>query len=70
MASANSRRRWTFWTLLIWAGLQWVFIVLLVPETYAPVLLRREATELRKGSGDTRWHAPIEKMDRSVLQVY
>lgn len=58
--------RWCFWVLLIWAGVMEVLIVLFVPETYAPVLLRRKARQMRKETGDERWQAPIEKMDRSV----
>ena len=34
-----------------------------------PVLLRREAAKLRKETGEERWYAPIEKMDRSIPQV-
>lgn len=41
-------------------------IVFLVPETYHPVLLRNKAGMLRKETGDERWHAPIEKTDRSI----
>lgn len=44
-------------------------ITLFVPETYMPVLLRREAVKMRKETGDSRWYAPIEKMDRSIPQV-
>ena len=40
-----------------------------VPETYAPVLLRRKAIKLRKDTGDDRWKAPIEIMDRSVTKT-
>ena len=58
--------RWSFWVLLIWAGVMQISIVLFVPETYAPVLLRRKAQSLRKETGDERWQAPIEKMNRSV----
>ncbi|KAF2211896.1 hypothetical protein CERZMDRAFT_112204 [Cercospora zeae-maydis SCOH1-5] len=61
--------RWTFYVLIIWAGLQWILIVIFVPETYAPVLLRRKAQKLRKDTGDERWKAPIEVMNRSVLQT-
>ncbi|KAG9664052.1 hypothetical protein KCU64_g930, partial [Aureobasidium melanogenum] len=32
-----------FRVLLIWAGIQWLLTVVLVPETYVPVLLRKEA---------------------------
>jgi len=61
--------RWTFWVSLIWAGALWVLIVTSVPETYAPVLLRRKAQKLRKQTEDGRWKAPIEVMDRSVLRT-
>ncbi|GAB7350684.1 hypothetical protein MBLNU459_g1247t1 [Dothideomycetes sp. NU459] len=61
--------RWTFWVLLIWAGIQWLLILCFVPETYLPVLLRARAVRLRKESDDTRWHAPIEKLDRSIPQT-
>ncbi|KAK5701999.1 hypothetical protein LTR97_004817 [Elasticomyces elasticus] len=57
----------SFYVLLIWAGIQWISIFFFVPETYAPVLLRRKAIKLRKETGDQNWKAPIEKMDRSVL---
>ncbi|KAF2493973.1 MFS general substrate transporter, partial [Lophium mytilinum] len=62
----NVNWRWSFWVLLIWAGFQWAAMTFLVPETYHPVLLRKEARRLRKETGDERWYAPIEKMDRSI----
>lgn len=34
-----------------------------------PVLLRGEAVKLREETGEERWYAPIEKMDRSISQV-
>jgi hypothetical protein len=68
-AVTDSSRRWTFWTLLIWALFQWLLTTLFVPETYAPVLLRQRAVKMRKETGDPRWHAPLEKMDRTILQV-
>ncbi|KAJ5894479.1 drug/proton antiporter YHK8 [Penicillium taxi] len=61
--------RWTFYVLLIWTGILLVSLIFLVPETYHPVLLRRKAQKLRKETGDERWIAPIEKMNRSVTQT-
>ncbi|CAK4031247.1 efflux pump atB-like [Lecanosticta acicola] len=61
--------RWSFYVLLIWAGVQFAMIFFFVPETYAPVLLRRKAVKLRKDTGDERWKAPIEIMDRSVART-
>ncbi|OJJ88078.1 MFS transporter [Aspergillus glaucus CBS 516.65] len=61
--------RWTFYVLLIWSGFMLISIIAFVPETYHPVLLRRKARKLRKETGDDRWHAPIEKLKRSVAQT-
>lgn len=44
-------------------------IVISVPETYHPVLLRNKARKLRKETGNDQWYAPIEKMDRSISQT-
>ena len=38
-------------------------------ETDMLVLLRREAVKLRKETGEKRWYAPIEELDRSHPQV-
>ena len=54
---------------MIWAGVLELCILFFVPETYAPVLLRRKAIKLRKDTGDTRWKAPIEIMNRSVAKT-
>ncbi|PGH00823.1 hypothetical protein GX51_05600 [Blastomyces parvus] len=61
--------RWAFYMLLIWAGSVLIAIALLVPETYHPVLFRRKAIKLRRETGDERWRAPIEMLDRSVGQT-
>ncbi len=42
-------------------------IAAFVPETYHPVLVRRKAIKLRRETGDERWKAPIEVMQRSIL---
>ena len=34
-----------------------------------PILLRRKARELRKTTGDTRWKAPMELTERSVVRM-
>jgi multidrug resistance protein len=58
--------RWTFYVALIWACVQLGLIIMLVPETYHPVLLRNKAIRLRKETGNEAWIAPIEKMTRSI----
>lgn len=44
-------------------------ITVCVPETYHPVLLRHKAIELRNSSGEQRWKAPIEVMQKSMIQT-
>ncbi|KAL3486498.1 major facilitator superfamily domain-containing protein [Aspergillus germanicus] len=61
--------RWSFYFLLIWASLQSILVMLFGPETYHPVLLRNRARKMRMETGDERWRAPIEKLDRSVLKT-
>jgi len=55
--------------ILIWAGVMLALVTFFVPETYHPVLLRNKARRLRAETGDERWHAPIEVMDRSITQT-
>ncbi|RGP60848.1 hypothetical protein FLONG3_10700 [Fusarium longipes] len=61
--------RWTHWTLLIWAGVLWMAIVFLVPETYHPIVLRNKARQARKETGDSRWKAPTEKAEKSAISA-
>ena len=67
--ATEGSRRWSFWTLLSWSGVQWLLLVFFVPETYHPVLLKTKVHKLREKTGDDGWHAPIEKTDRPVLMV-
>jgi hypothetical protein len=62
--------RWSYWILLIIAGATWPFL-LLMPETYGPVILKLKAQALRKDTGDDRFVAPSElhTMDLRELVV-
>ena len=53
----------------MWAGIQLLMIVLFMPETYHPVILRRKAVKRRTETGEEKWKAPIERMDRSISQT-
>jgi MFS family permease len=61
--------RWTWWVDLIWASSQYLFLVIFVPETYTPALLKRKARRLRKQTGDNRYVSTLDKDDRTILQV-
>lgn len=58
--------RWTFYVLMIWSATFLALIALFVPETYHPVLLRKKARKLRKETGEERWYASMEKMNKSI----
>lgn len=51
--------RWCFWVGLMLAG-STLGPLLLVPETYGPVLLKKRAKKMRKESGNQNIRAPIE----------
>ncbi|KAK5116436.1 hypothetical protein LTR62_007983 [Meristemomyces frigidus] len=62
--------RWSYWVLLIVAGVTWPFL-LGMPETYGPVILERKAKRLRRATGDAGILAPseVQKMDLHQLVV-
>ncbi|KAI6086997.1 major facilitator superfamily transporter [Hypoxylon rubiginosum] len=62
----NLNWRWTYYCLLMWAFALLVAIVVFIPETYHPVLLRRKAVQLRQSTGDLRWKAPMELSSKSI----
>lgn len=52
--------RWTEWTMLILSGLIVALVLFLMPETYAPLLLRWKAKHLRRVTGDDRYRSEHE----------
>jgi len=58
--------RWTFYIMLMWSCANLVISYFLVPETYHPVLLRNKARKIRKETGEEKWKAPMEKMNKSI----
>ena len=61
--------RWTFYVILIWSGAMLALITIFIPETYHPVVLRKKAQKRRKETGDDRYHAPIERMNKSISKT-
>ncbi|KAK4686440.1 hypothetical protein P7C73_g3691, partial [Tremellales sp. Uapishka_1] len=57
--------RWVYWILTMFAGVCLIVVVLVLPETYAPIILVKKAKRLRKKTGEERWYAPLEKTDHS-----
>ncbi|KZV88124.1 MFS general substrate transporter [Exidia glandulosa HHB12029] len=59
--------RWTYYVMLMWGGVELVLLILLVPESYAPVLVKRKAVRLRKETGDDRYYAPLERSNKTLF---
>ncbi|OCH93586.1 MFS general substrate transporter [Obba rivulosa] len=61
--------RWTYRVLLMWQFVVLICLVFFVPETYVPIILKRKARRLRKKTGDDRYHAPIEREEKSLSHM-
>lgn len=59
--------RWAEWTMLIAAGLVLVIVLLLMPETYGPLLLQWKASHYRRITGDDRFRCDHEIADATLL---
>ncbi|KAF8320462.1 MFS general substrate transporter [Clavulina sp. PMI_390] len=57
-----------FWVLFGFAGACALAITIILPETYAPILLKQKAQRLRKSTGDERWYAPVEAIHIPALE--
>jgi hypothetical protein len=55
--------------LLIIIGIAWILCTFLLPETYAPVLLRKRAAKLRKETGDPSYMTEQERNKRSIGEI-
>ncbi|KAJ5605422.1 amino acid transporter [Penicillium lagena] len=65
----NAGWRWVEGLLSAFAGLLWVIMAVLVPETYAPVLLRRRAERLSLMTGQVyRTKLDVEQEGRTSLR--
>lgn len=66
--NANANWRWTWIVIVIWGFVELCALVLFVPETFLPVVLKHKAKRLRK-AGRTDVKAPIELDRRSITSV-
>ncbi|EMD38027.1 hypothetical protein CERSUDRAFT_113138 [Gelatoporia subvermispora B] len=60
--------RWILWVNMIFAGVITIFCATL-PETFAPVLLRKRAAKLREETGDPSYTTEQEMFKLSLSQV-
>ncbi|OAV91117.1 hypothetical protein PTTG_07888 [Puccinia triticina 1-1 BBBD Race 1] len=61
--------RWIFWVLMIGGGASWLASLMLLPETYSPILLDRRAKKLRQETGDSKYYSAHEKADYSLKAI-
>lgn len=60
--------RWSYWVALIIAGSTWP-LLLFLPETYGPILLRKKARRMRKETGDPSIVAPTELENQDIREL-
>lgn len=60
--------RWTFWFGLIFAGVT-LPLVAFMPETYAPILLKRKASAIRKETDNPHVLAAIELEKKGAKEM-
>ncbi|KAG8996476.1 hypothetical protein FRB94_008272 [Tulasnella sp. JGI-2019a] len=65
----NTNWRWTYWTIMIWTGVELALLVLFVPETHRATLEKRKAQRIRKQTGDPNYYSALEKNDKGVFQT-
>lgn len=69
LADYSGTWRWVYWTFLIVAGFGYAVFILIVPETYAPAILKKRAKELRKITGDERYRTVAELQPLSFKET-
>ncbi|KAI0093212.1 MFS general substrate transporter [Irpex rosettiformis] len=65
----NTTWRWTFRMLVIWTFVELLLLLLFVPETFAPVIMKHKAKKLRKATGDERFWAPVDRRRETMLHA-
>lgn len=65
---STGRMDYIFWFNMAFAGVMWI-IASLIPETYAPVILRKRAVKLRKETGNPKIMTEQEAQGTSFSEV-
>ncbi|KAK9312789.1 major facilitator superfamily domain-containing protein [Lipomyces starkeyi] len=63
--------RWVFYVIIMWTGVMLVLVILLVPETFAPVILTRKARRIRKETANEMIRSLAEQQNenRTIRQA-
>ncbi|KIM74731.1 hypothetical protein PILCRDRAFT_827934 [Piloderma croceum F 1598] len=65
----NINWRWTYRVQLIWIFCELVALILLVPETYTPVILKWKVQRLRKTTGQQDYYSSFDLNDTNLLHA-
>ncbi|KZP29647.1 MFS general substrate transporter [Athelia psychrophila] len=63
-----SNWRWTFRLQIIWTFFELIAIVLFLPETDVPVLLKWKAQRLRQSTGNSSYYAPLDRRNMTLMR--
>lgn len=69
IVSGTGNWRWTMHVMSIAVFVMLLFMLIVVPETYPPILLKAKAARLRNERQDIRYYSSIEKCQKSVTQT-
>jgi multidrug resistance protein len=65
----NAGWRWLYWVLLIFSGVVYAAVFVLVPETSHSQILKRRAKYLRKLTNDETYRALVELKQRTLIET-
>ncbi|TFY56809.1 hypothetical protein EVJ58_g7420 [Rhodofomes roseus] len=65
----NTDWHWAYRVCLIYEFVTLVSLLVFVPETYVPVLLKRKAARLRKKTGNEKYWAPLDRREGSLTHA-
>lgn len=60
---------WTYRVQLCWIFVEFLMLVLFVPETYVPVILKKKAIRLRESTGDPKFYAPLDRREGTLTSA-
>lgn len=69
IAQSSISWRWTEWISVILSGVTLTFTLLLLPETFAPILLSWKASHIRQITGDPRHISELERQPSLLARV-
>ncbi|KAG2110083.1 major facilitator superfamily domain-containing protein [Suillus cothurnatus] len=60
---------WTYRVQLCWIFVEFLMLVVFVPETYVPVILKKKARRLRESTGDPKFYAPLDRREGTLTSA-